>query len=347
MGNEAISEAGTPGRAAISVIMPVFNAEHFLPMVLAPLLEMRGRGEVLEVIVVDDQSTDSSAALAAQIGARVVVSPERGGPGAARNIGSAQAKGEILWFVDSDVIAQPGGPALFQNAFDDPMVVAVFGSYDTLPPARNFASQYKNLSHHYYHQKGRREASTFWAGCGAVRKSAFLEAGGFDVARYTRPSIEDIELGYRLRAGGGRILLLHNLQATHLKRWTVGNVIFTDVVCRALPWARLMLGEIGLTDDLNVSRAERLRAALAGVFFLSILPVAIWPSLFWLPAALLLGAIAVNWDFFAFLRRHRNLGFALLALLFHQLYYVYGSAAFTWCWLESLAGRLRRAAFPA
>jgi hypothetical protein len=70
----------------------------------------------------------------------------------------------------------------------------VFGSYDDSPPAPAFTAQYKNLIHRYYHQRPRREASTFWAGCGAVRRSVFLGLEGFDVERYRVPSIEDIEL---------------------------------------------------------------------------------------------------------------------------------------------------------
>lgn len=320
--------------------MPVYNGAGCLVRSLPPLLDLRARGEVGEVIVVDDRSTDCSASLAAKLGARVLPSPERAGPGAARNIGAAEADGEILWFVDADVVARPDGAGQIRAAFDDPEVAAVFGSYDDAPPAGNFASQYKNLVHHYYHQKGAREASTFWAGCGAVRKAAFLQVGGYDVARYTRPSIEDIELGYRLRAHGGRILLLHGVQATHLKTWTLRDVIYTDVVRRALPWARLMVGHAGLTDDLNVGKAERARAGLAGGFFLSILAALLDPALSWLPAAALGLVIAANWQLFTFLRRRRGLWFALAGLLFHQVYYAYSSAAFAWCWLESLVSRI-------
>lgn len=333
-----------PDIMTISVVMPVYNASHYLRLSLPPLVEMAVRGEVLEVIVVDDGSTDDSAAVATGLGARVIHMPRRGGPGAARNLAADQAQGDILWLVDADVVVHTDGAERIRTAFEDPSVIAVFGSYDDAPPAKNFASQYKNLVHHYYHQKGQREASTFWAGCGALRKREFLAVGGFDVARYTRPSIEDIELGYRLRALGKRILLLHELKGTHLKVWTVRDVIFTDVFRRAIPWARLMLNEVGLTDDLNVSTAERLRAALAGVFVLAIVAAVAEPSARWLPLAVLAGAIACNWDFFRFLRRRKGFGFALLGILFHQIYYLYGAGAFVWCWLESRLGRVRRPA---
>jgi GT2 family glycosyltransferase len=135
----------------------------------------------------------------------------------------------------------------------------VFGSYDHAPPAFTFAAQYKNLTHRYYHQRASAEASAFWAGCGAIRRSVLLGLGGFDVERYPLPSIDDIELAHRTRAVGGRILLDPKLQATHLKAWTIPDVIRVDLFGRAIPWARLMIGWTVLINDLNVSGGERQR----------------------------------------------------------------------------------------
>jgi len=64
----------------ISVVMPAYNATGYLPRVLPPLLAMRDAGEVAEVLVVDDCSTDETAKVAEAMGARVLVMPENGGP---------------------------------------------------------------------------------------------------------------------------------------------------------------------------------------------------------------------------------------------------------------------------
>lgn len=319
----------------ISVVMPAYNAAPYIPVVLAPLLAMLRAGEIAEILVVDDRSTDDTAAVAAALGARVLVMPQNGGPGAARNFAARHAAGEILWLVDSDVVAHPGGPARIAAAFRDPGVHAVFGSYDDAPADQSWMSQYKNLMHRYYHQRAKREASTFWAGCGALRKTAFLAVGGFDVKTYTRPSIEDIELGYRLRAAGGRILLLPDLQGKHLKVWTLRNAIRTDIFARALPWSRLMIGREGLTDDLNTSRAERARAGLAGLWLMSILILPVWPGLWGLALALFAVVVAVNWPLVAFLYKAAGPGVAIRGGLYHQLYYVYSAIVFVWCLLEA------------
>lgn len=320
------------GALRISVIVPAYNAADHLGQSLPALIAMRDSGDVLEVIVADDASTDDTHAVASSLGAQVIRNLQRGGPGAARNLAAHQARGDIIWFVDADVVAHADGVRILGEAFAEDDVVAVHGSYDDAPPADNFASQYKNLIHRFYHQQGKREASTFWAGLGAVRKTAFLAVGGFDTAHFDR--VEDIDLGYRMRAAGGRILLIHNLLGTHLKRWTLSSVVMTDIFRRALPWARMMITRDGLTDDLNVAWPERFRAAFAGLLLLSAITPLFAPLWFWLPGAFFAGAIAINWRLFNFFRRSRGPGFAVLALLSHQAYYLYSAAAFVWCVLE-------------
>jgi len=319
----------------ISVIMPLYNASHFLPLVLPPLMDMKNRGEILEVIVVDDLSTDGSAAIAADLGANVIPSTSRAGPGAARNIGSREAAGDILWFIDSDVIAHEDAARKMLQAFQSTGATAAFGSYDDEPAATNFMSQYKNLIHHYYHQKAKQQASTFWSGCGAVLKKRFLEVDGFDIVRYPRPAIEDIELGYRLRAAGGEIILVHDLLAKHLKHWTLAGAVHTDIFSRAIPWSRLLVTQAGVTDDLNVSKGEQARAVLAGLVFASTLLIFLGWTYLLAPVALMAVAIIANWDLFRFFLRRKGLMFAVGALAFHQLYYVYSSVAYAYCWFEA------------
>lgn len=321
--------------------MPAYRAELLLPRVLPPLIELLKAGEVCEVLVVDDQSPDRTADVARELGATVIETPVNGGPGAARNLASEHAKGDILWFVDSDVVAWKSGPQKIREAFAQDGVKACFGSYDSTPDGTSWYSRYKNLMHRYYHQVSHRDAGTFWAGCGAVDAALFRELGGFDTDTYRVPSIEDIELGYRIRKAGGRILSVPDLLGKHLKIWTIRNGIHTDIYRRALPWSRLMIAREGLSNDLNTSTMERLRAGVAGLFILSLVAV-LFRFSFW-PITLLLAflAVALNRDFARFLYKNGGLGFAAASLLYHQFYYTYSASVFVWCLFEYHALRRR------
>ena len=324
------------GRALkISVIMPAYNAAHYLELSLPPLIAMRERGDIEEVLVVDDCSPDpSNIAVAEKIGATVIRMQQNGGPGAARNHAATLAKGDVLWLVDADVVAHETGADVLRRSFADDQVAAVFGSYDRNPPAENFASQYKNLVHRYYHQRGRQDSDTFWSGCGAIRRSVYLDLGGFDGAKYGRPSIEDIEFGHRMREAGWKIRLAHDLLGTHLKRWTLAEVVRTDIFQRAVPWSHLILSGRGMSNDLNVSGAERIKAVVALMWWMGLLtcmvPV-LWP---WAPGSFLAltGLVVVlNRNLLGFFKGNRGVWFAARAAVYHQFYYVYGAATFAIC----------------
>lgn len=337
---------------SITVVMPAYKAAHLLPRVLPPLFEMLHAGRVDEVLVIDDQSPDNTAQIARDMGATVLVTPRNGGPGLARNLAGEHAKGDVLWFVDSDVIAWPDGPERIRAAFaegDD--IGAVFGSYDDAPDGPSWFSRYKNLLHRHHHQRANREATTFWAGCGAVRADVYAEVGGFDVETYEIPSIEDIELGYRIIASGRRILVDPDFQGKHLKVWTVRGAIHTDIFCRALPWSRLMISREGLANDLNTSGAERLKALVAGAFLLSVLALPFAPGIWPVTLGLLALAFAGNLSFARLLYANGGLSLTVPGILFHQIYYVYSAATYVWCLAEyHLLGRkenLRVAKKPA
>ncbi len=312
----------------ISVIIPVHNGgplfDHCLTAVQQTLYQP------WECIVVEDGSTDNTVEIAYKHNVRVLSGLKRRlGPAQARNIGAQVARGDILFFVDADVLVQPGTVGHIAATMQaDPGLTACFGSYDDQPSATNFLSQYRNLLHHYVHQQGKIDASTFWSGCGAIRRDVFLALGGFNEHLYERPSIEDIELGYRLQAGGHRVQLEKLLQVKHMKRWTPRQMLVTDVRDRALPWTRLILQGGGAPNDLNLNFSQRLSTAVAyiGLFSLGFTLFSRWAWLMALLTALLL--IWLNGSFYKFLRQKRGLRFTLMALPWHWLYFIYSGASF-------------------
>jgi len=249
---------------SVSVIIPAFNAGESLTLCLEALGS--STSAPLEVILVDDGSTDDTRARAQAFGVKVLTTGGRRGPGFARNLGSKEAAGEVLFFLDSDVCATPDTIARIQRAFDaDPALDAVIGSYDRMPACWNFLSQYRNLMHAYVHQTGEADASTFWSGCGAILRDVFLLHGGFDTDLYKRPAIEDIELGYRLVQSGHKIRLDRELQVTHLKRWSFWNIVKTDIFDRGIPWTELILRRRFMPNDLNLRFGQRISVAVASL----------------------------------------------------------------------------------
>ncbi|MCP4191819.1 MAG: glycosyltransferase family 2 protein [Planctomycetaceae bacterium] len=245
-------------KPVLSVVIPVRNDPEHLRSCLSCLKE--SRFESFEVIVVDDASTDDTAAVAKDLGAKVISLASQSGPAKARNRGATEATGEYVFFLDADVLVNSETIRLIVEEFrGDPTIDAVFGSYDLNPGKQNILSQYKNLFHHFVHQNSRREATTFWSGCGAIKRQTFLDIGGFDTS-YARPCIEDIELGARLHRRGHRICLLKHVQVTHLKHWSLWTLMKTDVWDRAVPWTQLMLRDGNIPNDLNVGFSQRLSA---------------------------------------------------------------------------------------
>jgi GT2 family glycosyltransferase len=285
----------------LSAIIPATDRPEHLDRVLAAVRAADEPPE--EILVIDDAP--------------------RPGPAAARNSGAERADGDILVFVDSDVLPHRDAFRRIRTAFlHEPQLTAVFGSYDDSPVATGVVSGFRNLLHHYVHQQSGGEATTFWAGLGAIRRDAFDRAGGFDADRYRRASIEDIELGMRLAAAGARMQLDPALQGTHLKRWTLRSMVRTDLHGRGVPWVALLARETAAPTGLNLGWRHRLSAAASIALVTSL--AARRPR----QATLALGAlVALNADFYALLLKRRGPAHAAAGVGLHALHHLTGAAA--------------------
>jgi glycosyltransferase involved in cell wall biosynthesis len=285
----------------LTVIVPATDAPATLPACLAAIDAADDGPE--EVVVVD-----RPAALSAS---------------AARNAGAERASGDVLVFVDADVEVHRNAFSRIRAAFrDDPRLDAVYGSYDDSPSAPSVVSTFRNLLHHHVHHMAAGPAETFWSGIGAVRRSVFLDVGGFDAARYPHPSVEDIELGRRLHAARARIVLDPTIQGTHLKAWTLRSMVWTDFARRAIPWVALEWRTRRLSSALNLGWRHRL-SALACV--LGVVALALgW----WLVTLAALGVLVfLNRAFYALLVRRLGLAGAAAGVALHALHHLVAAAA--------------------
>lgn len=318
----------------LSIVIPVYNGAHFLEKCLPALVETAD--EETEIILVDNVSTDNSAETGERFGVKVISLKTHGDAGNSRNNGVAAAHGEIILFVDADVVVKKETVTEIRLIFkENPEFAAIFGSYDDCPAEPDFFSQYRNLMHHFFHQTNNREAETFWSGLGAIRRDVFIKSGGFKLS-----AIEDIDLGYRLKEANHRILLVRQLQAKHLKKWSFSSIVKTDFWGRAVPWAELLLLNPHIKADLNVKASQKISLLLTGMFIGSFFGLIwSWWTIFF-SLGLLTVFAAINRDFYKFFLKRKGLIFTAGVLPMHLVYFVYCGAAFVLSWINiKLFGR--------
>jgi len=322
--------AGGSGRLSCSVVMPTIAWEGCFVDCARRVLELldSGEGRADRFLVVFDGVPRTAPAWLAQSCAQLLATGHRSGPAAARNLAAENATGDILVFVDADVELHPDTLERIRRHFEaEPRLDAVFGSYDDRPAAPGLVSQFRNLLHHHTHTSHPGPARTFWAGCGAMRRSRFLALGGFD-RHYNRPSIEDIELGMRLAAAGGKLLLDPTILCTHHKRWSLRSMVVTDIRQRALPWSRLLLRRPHGPVGLNLTPATRFSGVLTLVLVACLLALPWAAAGGWGALACLLALLGLNRRFYAFCLRVRGPGFLLAAIPLHLLYFFYSSLTY-------------------
>lgn len=283
-----------------------------------------------EIVLADDGSSEfgRAGALAASYGARLVRFPSNSGPAAARNRAAREITGSILVFFDADEAVHDDALVRIAKAFEsDPALDAIIGSYDTRPEVTGLVASFRNLLHACVHHRSAGEISTFWAGCGAVRRVRFEALHGFDET-FQRPSVEDVDFGFRLHSAGFKIRLDPSIQITHHKEWTLSTMISADIFRRAMPWTELMMRH-GLPRNLNFRWRDRVSVVLTAMLPLLVISRFLWHGAGWLPLTLALLAVEVlQWQVCCFLARHRSPWFAAACFPLLLLHYWCAAAGF-------------------
>ncbi len=301
------TDAGTGNAPRISVVMPVYNSERLLGECLAALRASTFAD--FEVLVVDDSSTDGSREIAAAHGCRVIPSGGRLGPAGARNKGVEHARGEIIFFIDSDVMIRSDTMIRLLAAFDaDPKLAGVIAVQSPTMRFQNLCSVYKNLWMYYtYVRRAGQDVPLFYTTAAGIRRQAFIDSGGFDLG-YTNPNVEDTDYGQKLARMGFRIRILPDLEVEHVKGYDLAGLLRVDFL-RSMSLARLKLRKsadgIG-NNDTSVPTGYILSVPLAVLASLGLVLGAILGSRALLLANFLaLAAVLVlNVPFLSLIRTH-------------------------------------------
>lgn len=300
----------------ISVIMPAHRADTLFERSVQSIF--KSDYEDFELIIVADGNDNIP-----QIdGCITLFVAENRGPAFARNLGASVAKGEILYFTDSDVELKTDTLTKVCKYFENETNIAMIGSYDDEPNNHSYISKFKNLSHHFVHQNAEIETNTFWGACGAIRKSVFDSLNGFDAEIYNRPCIEDIELGYRLSEAGFKIQIQKDIQVKHLKKWTLYSFLKTDLMDRAIPWTILLSKYKTLNHNkLNLNLKNKLNAILV------LLSMLVLVLNIWLSVALLFIFVIFNYKLFYFLSK-KGVLFSICSVAYLSLHYLVAMLGF-------------------
>ena len=193
----------------ISIIIPVYNASRTLKECLEAIFYSNLKN--FEVIVVSDNSSDNCVEIAMEFQCKIIELAQNRGPGFARNEGAKTSEGEILLFLDSDVIIDREALNSVSDKFSDNEVNVIQGIYSHKPTYKSLATQYQMSYNCYYiWPENKKYASTLSTCCFAIRKKIFSELKGFNT-NIRRASCEDEEFGYFLIDRGYKIIIFFHI----------------------------------------------------------------------------------------------------------------------------------------
>jgi len=286
----------------ITVVVPAYNSERTIGRCLEAIAN--STEEVAEVIVVDDGSDDSTAEVAEGFGCRIVRLPRNRGPEHARQAGIKESRGDVVVFVDSDIVVKPDTIRELKRSLDvEPDVGAVVGTLSKEHPNPGFYSTYKNLYMNYILDKCPRYVDFIYGSIFAYRKDrirlprTFMRLG------------EDTELGELINREGYRILLNKDIQVVHLKKYGPASLLKNDFTIPYY-WAHLFVKHRGWGRILKKRRFFHARSSQLASLPIPYLTVAALTFSPWPAMALSALYLGLNMDYFAFLRRERGWAYA-------------------------------------
>ncbi len=193
----------------VSIIIPAKNEEQRLPSCLNSIKQLDYNHELIEIIVVDNGSTDNTIEIAQKFKCRIFVEPNIH-ISKMRNIGATHSKGKIICFVDADIIVSKLWLKSAIKYFDDPSNGCLTGMIN-IPPKPTWVEEIWAMN-----RKISKDVFTVrWASSMnmIMPRDVFMQVGGFSVALTTG---EDVELCSKICAQGLNILFDKKISVTHI-----------------------------------------------------------------------------------------------------------------------------------
>lgn len=318
MGTAPADAADSP---RISIVIAARNASGFLDAVMASI-QAAGAGSV-EVVVVDDCSTDDTAECAAMLGARLVKLLYPAGAAAARNAGAREAAGELLMFIDHDCCVCADTLDRIQEAMSRLRGNVVLGGTYTLEPfdAHRFASCLQSL--HVRYSETRRPFPDYIAShCFIMERALFLREGGFpeELSRLLpNGCCQDVLFSHILTRRGYRLIMDEKIQVRHIFNFTLSHSVY-NAFWKSRAWTRVALSEGSLLRDSGSASSEmKASAVLLALALGSLASSVAWSRLALVGLLLAAASLAASLRLHAFILRHKGAWFALRAAGLYSL----------------------------
>ncbi|HEX6469483.1 MAG TPA: glycosyltransferase family A protein [Streptosporangiaceae bacterium] len=286
-------------RPLVSIIIPNYNYGSVLGRCLEAAVTQTY--ENVEVVLVDDCSTDDSLAVAARYPCTVVSHTVNGGEAVTRNTGAAHSRGDVLFFVDSDVALRPDAVEKAMAVFRaDPAVGCVYGIYEKDPLNRaGVVKEYRTLQTHYWRISSLGEADVGFTSLAAIRRSVWDEVGPFKPVRVG----EEMDWGARV-AKATRAVLTDEVRGFHDDEEKLSRLL-RKLYERAkirIPFG-FDQGKFAHADETG----NRIVATMCAALAVASIPAAVlWPALWAVTAVLLCAFVLLDKGMYAFVWRDRR-----------------------------------------
>ncbi|MBI3766483.1 MAG: glycosyltransferase family 2 protein [Ignavibacteriales bacterium] len=300
----------------VSVIIPVKNGGATLDACLRSI--RRSYYKNIEVVVVDDHSTDETVEVARRHDCTVLEVADGHGANHARNFGARQAKGDIFVFIDSDIVVSRERVLGIIETLDEESIDAVVGIYTAKHRHESFVSQYKNLWIRYSYIKSPPAIDWLFGAISGIKRQAFERLGGFNVKLLARHGHDDIELGKRFARANLNIVLNMDIEVEHLKQYTMTSFIKNEFH-RSAGFAELAVRFGEATQSMTQGFVNVYPGFILSVLFsVIVLAVLCASAVGWIPrwhAASMVGCyLLLNIRFLNYLEQVRGL-FAMIVMI--------------------------------
>ncbi|MBN1537137.1 MAG: glycosyltransferase [Anaerolineales bacterium] len=305
---------------SITVVVPVYNGEDTIVDCMNALTKQSLPPD--EVIVVDDGSTDRSAALAEAKSVRVI-HQENQGPASARNTGIHHANGDLILFTDSDCEAHPDWVREMVNSLTDPEVAGVKGAYATRQ--KGIVAQLVQCEFEERYDLMQKFPQidfidTYSAG---FRSGVLKEMGGFNTGLIKN---EDVDLSYRLAKAGKK--LLFNRQAIVYHRHPDSWLAYFLSKAKKGYWRTIVyrLHPGKAVQDTYTPQLLKIQILLALMALLLLIPAWFWHICLWIAIALWAGLLFSAFPFMLRVRQKfpRLIVYAILFIVVRSYAFVCG-----------------------